>query len=126
MDESKFIAVDFDGTCVTHEYPRVGRDVGAVPVLRKIAHTHKLILWTMRSGPELDAAVEWFAKNGIPLWSANCNPEQTKWTSSPKSYADLYIDDTALGAPLKKGGSGEKDYMNWEEVERMLVGRGII
>jgi hypothetical protein len=28
------IAVDFDGTCVTHEYPKVGRDIGAVPVLK--------------------------------------------------------------------------------------------
>jgi hypothetical protein len=27
------IAVDFDGTCVTHEYPKVGRDIGAESVL---------------------------------------------------------------------------------------------
>lgn len=30
------IAIDFDGTCVTHEYPRVGNNIGAVPVLKKI------------------------------------------------------------------------------------------
>lgn len=40
MIKSKFyfmiIAVDFDGTCVTHEYPKVGQDVGAVPVLKMI------------------------------------------------------------------------------------------
>lgn len=23
------IAVDFDGTCVTHEFPRVGKEIGA-------------------------------------------------------------------------------------------------
>ena len=28
------IAIDFDGTVVTHEYPKVGRDIGAVPVLK--------------------------------------------------------------------------------------------
>lgn len=28
------IAIDFDGTCVTHEYPNIGRDIG--PVLRKL------------------------------------------------------------------------------------------
>lgn len=28
------IAVDFDGTCVTHEYPKVGREIGAVGVLK--------------------------------------------------------------------------------------------
>ena len=43
------IAIDFDGTCVTHEYPNVGRDIGAAPVLRKLVENgHKLILWTMR------------------------------------------------------------------------------
>lgn len=42
------IAVDFDGTCVTHEFPKVGRDIGAVPVLRKLVENgHKLILFTM-------------------------------------------------------------------------------
>jgi len=29
------IAVDFDGTCVTHEYPFLGKDVGAVPTLKE-------------------------------------------------------------------------------------------
>ncbi len=23
------IAIDFDGTCVTHMYPKIGRDIGA-------------------------------------------------------------------------------------------------
>jgi hypothetical protein len=27
---SRIIAVDFDGTCVTHEYPSIGKDIGAV------------------------------------------------------------------------------------------------
>jgi len=26
------ICIDFDGTCVTHEFPKVGKDIGAVPV----------------------------------------------------------------------------------------------
>ena len=29
------IAVDFDGTCVTHEFPRVGAEIGAAEVLKK-------------------------------------------------------------------------------------------
>jgi predicted mannosyl-3-phosphoglycerate phosphatase (HAD superfamily) len=46
-----YIAVDFDGTCVTHEYPYMGNDIGAVPVLRELAESgFKLILFTMRSG----------------------------------------------------------------------------
>ena len=27
------ILIDFDGTCVAHEFPKVGKDIGAVPVL---------------------------------------------------------------------------------------------
>lgn len=43
------IAVDFDGTCVTHDFPRVGKDIGAVPVLKELVECgHKLILHTMR------------------------------------------------------------------------------
>lgn len=62
------IAVDFDGTAVTHEYPRVGRFIGAEPVLKALVDKgHKLILYTMRSGRELDDAVEWFSKNKIEL-----------------------------------------------------------
>ena len=30
------IAVDFDGTVVTHAYPHIGNDIGAVPVLREL------------------------------------------------------------------------------------------
>lgn len=30
------IAVDFDGTCVTHEFPRVGEEIGAAEVLKEL------------------------------------------------------------------------------------------
>ena len=44
------IAVDFDGTVVTHEDPRIGNDIVAVPVLKKmIEEGHKIVLNTMRS-----------------------------------------------------------------------------
>lgn len=43
-----YIAVDFDGTCVTHAYPQIGKEIGAAPVLRYLAQKHMLILFTMR------------------------------------------------------------------------------
>lgn len=96
------LAVDFDGTCVTHEYPRIGKDIGAIPVLKELVKKgHKLILNTMRSGKELEEAVEWFRENDIPLYGINQDPGQRRWTSSPKVHADLYIDDAALGCPVK-------------------------
>ena len=55
------IAVDFDGTCVSHEYPKVGKDIGAVPVLKALVEIgHKIILNTMRSDDELADAIQWF------------------------------------------------------------------
>ena len=121
------IAVDFDGTCVTHEYPEIGRDIGAVPVLRELAQCHTLVLWTMRSGEKLQDAREWFEDMGIPLWGVNTNPNQTSWTASPKVYAHLYIDDAALGCPLVvPKDAGERPYVDWVAVRKMLVEKGYI
>jgi len=42
--------IDFDGTCVTHKFPKIGKEIGAVPVLKKLVEQgHRLILFTMRS-----------------------------------------------------------------------------
>ena len=122
------IAIDFDGTCVTHEYPAVGQDIGAVPVLKKLVSCgHKLVLNTMRSGQTEQDAVKWFRDNDLPLYGVNKHPTQHTWTSSPKVYANLYIDDAALGIPLKYDPSiSMKSYVDWDAVERLLVERKII
>lgn len=45
------INIDADGTCFTHDYPLVGKDIGAQKVLKKLTDNgHQLILFTMRSG----------------------------------------------------------------------------
>ena len=96
------IAIDFDGTCVMHEYPKIGKEnEGCVDVLKELVREgHKLILYTMRSGKTLKQAVDWFKERGIPLWGINENPTQSAWTFSPKIYANMYIDDAACGCPL--------------------------
>jgi hypothetical protein len=122
------IAVDFDGTCVTHEFPAVGQDIGAVPVLKKLAAAgHKIILLTMRSGETLEAAKQWFADNDIPLFGVNWNKTQWRWTKSRKVHADVYIDDQALGAPLKELPSLARPYyIDWEAVNDWFEKRGLI
>lgn len=139
------IAVDFDGTCVKHEYPHVGGDIGAVPVLKRlVAAGHKLILWTMRSDKGvkegqfksgLTDAVEWFKTNDIKLYGTQRNPTQGIWTDSPKAYAELYIDDAALGCPLTVDVVMENDedlrqvgrpYVDWKKVEQWLENKGIL
>ena len=141
-------AIDFDGTCVTHEFPMVGQDIGAAPILRAMAKNgHQLILWTMRSnlnlppttenpdivsqaGNFLDQAVEWFAKNDIPLWGINENPEQKSWTTSPKVFAHKYIDDAAWGAPLSinclSGQGYVRGYVDWNLIKSYFLSTGII
>ncbi len=121
------IAVDFDGTCVTHEYPYMGSDIGAVPVLKELTDAgYRLILTTMRSGKTEKEAVKWFKDNDIPLWGVNKNPEQKSWTSSPKVYADLYIDDCALGVPLTTSASSTRPYVDWTRVREWLVAEGYL
>jgi hypothetical protein len=123
------IVLDFDGTVVSYNYPNIGQDIGAVPVLKKlIAAGHKLILNTMRCGKELEAAVNWFKEHDIPLYGINTDPEQARWTKSPKAFANLYIDDAALGCPLiypvKGFLPGEdksgKPYVDWVKVDEMF------
>lgn len=121
LNKSLIIAVDFDGTCVTHEYPNIGRDIGAQSVLKKlVADGHQLILYSMRSGEQLHDALNWFADNSIHLYGIQENPEQKCWTTSPKCYAHIYIDDAALGCPLLSGLKGERPYVDWKKVEDLL------
>ena len=124
------IAVDFDGTVVTHKFPYVGEDVGAADVLKNLVKNgHKLILNTMRSHrpyefPDgtskdtLQEAIDWFESNSIELYGVNENPSQKEWTDSPKIYANIYIDDAALGCPkiMSKHGVPIVDWLtidNW-------------
>lgn len=136
------IAVDFDGTCVAHEFPLVGKDIGAAPVLRALVKDgHKIILYTMRSdienptsddynihckgGKYLTDAVNWFKENDIPLFGVNENPDQKTWTNSPKPYADIYIDDSALGCPCILDEDG-KSYVNWITIAFLLYFKGAL
>lgn len=114
------IAIDFDGTVCKHLYPSIGEDIGAIPVLKElVSNGHLLILNTMRSGQELEDAVEWFKDKEIPLYGVNSTPGQNTWTSSPKVYAHLYIDDAALGIPLVREGR-ERPYVDWIKVKELL------
>jgi hypothetical protein len=121
------IAVDFDGTCLTHDFPGLGEDIGSAPVLHRLVdHGHCLVLNTMRSDVELLAAVDWFVTNKIPLYGINRNPAQG-WTTSPKVYAQLYIDDAALGCPLAFDPRlSDRPFVDWVRVEKWLEEAGYL
>ena len=117
------IAVDFDGTCVDHKFPELGEDVPhAVDVLKElIEEGHKIILYTMRSGKYLESAIQWFKIRDIKLSGIQYENHQSEWTSSNKCYANLYIDDAALGAPLTYK-EGPIPMIDWIKVRSILLG----
>jgi hydroxymethylpyrimidine pyrophosphatase-like HAD family hydrolase len=95
------IAVDFDGTIVEHEYPKIGKEkLFAFRTLKELEKLGaRLILWTFRTGRELDEAVEYCRKNGIEFYAVNKNyPEEVvDENAGRKIDADIYIDDKNLG-----------------------------
>ena len=129
MVNNKIIAVDFDGTIVTHMYPAIGKEVpNCFKVLTKLQEQGTLlILWTTRSGKELQEAVDYCASKGITFWGINRNPLQAEWTDSPKAYAPIYIDDAALGCPIIADKSGSnRPMVNWRDVEALLQRKGVL
>ena len=97
------IAVDFDGTIVTHKYPDIGEEIPfAVETLKMLRQNgHKLILWSVREGELLDAAVQWCRDRGLEFYAVNRDyPEETTDNNphfSRKLKADMFIDDRNLG-----------------------------
>ncbi|MBR1402223.1 MAG: hypothetical protein IJ604_11930 [Prevotella sp.] len=97
------IAIDFDGTIVEHEYPKIGREIPfAVETLQMlIKDHHKLILWSVREGELLEEAVNWCRDRGIEFYAVNRDyPEEEQEKNnhfSRKLKADLFIDDRNVG-----------------------------
>lgn len=107
------IAIDFDGTIVEHQYPEIGKEkLFAFQTLKELEKKGaRLILWTFRTGKELDNAVEFCRKNGIEFYAVNKNyPEEIPDDSvSRKIDADIYIDDKNIGG-----------FPGWSEVWQLL------
>lgn len=133
------IAVDFDGTLVDHVFPEIGQPVpGAFKWLKQFQGAGaKLILWTMRCDEEdsfvdahyLQKAIEFCGEQGVEFWAVNCNPEQSTWSTSPKAYAHIYIDDASFGCPLapspREGGRPVADWSRiGPEVLSLIERRG--
>lgn len=126
----KAVAIDFDGTCVIDKWPEIGPEVpGCVRVLKRLTDIgHKLVLWTVRHGKDLDDAVQWFKDRDIPLAGINdyANPDD-RLTPSPKIYYDILIDDRSCGWELVYDFSvSDKGFVDWNNVERYLERNGLI
>ena len=112
-DNSKVIAVDFDGTIVEHKYPAIGKEMlFAFATLKELQKKgHKLILWTIRTGELLEEAVDFCRQNGVEFYAVNKNyPEEVlDQNTSRKLNADVFIDDRSLGG-----------FIGWSEIWQTL------
>jgi hypothetical protein len=101
LNKTLMIAVDFDGTIVTHDYPNIGREIPfAIDTLKQLKKEgHLLVLWTVREGSLLDEAVEYCRKRGLEFYAVNSSiPEQLNdGVLTRKITADVFIDDRNLG-----------------------------
>lgn len=98
----KIIAVDFDGTLCSFNYPNIGKPnrrlINKLKKLKPLGNT--LILWTCRTGRELREAVAWCKEQGLHFDYVNRNSDQIlklyNNRDSRKITADIYIDDKAV------------------------------
>ena len=96
------IACDFDGTIVTHEYPKIGKPIPfAIQTLKKLQEEdhHQIILWTVREGALLQEAIDYCKSRGLEFYAVNSNypEEEPEHKTARKLVADLWIDDRNLG-----------------------------
>lgn len=95
----KIIAIDFDGTIVTYDYPQTGTMIkDARKYINKLSDdSHYVIIWTCRGGKELEQAIFWLKNNDIRFDKVNENCGHLGFAPAPKIYADIYVDDRQLG-----------------------------
>jgi hypothetical protein len=125
-----YVCVDFDGTVVDHRYPDIGKPAPeAITWLKRIqSYGAKIILFTMRCDSEehgnlLSEAVDYLESNGVVLYGVNRNPDQDSWTSSPKAYGHMYVDDAAVGCPLVHPKGFSRPCVDWKQVGPLLEKR---
>lgn len=130
------IYLDFDGTCVEHEYPKIGRmNFGFENVLIKLMNAGcKIILNTYRSNLEaehnngcLNAALQFLNDNvrfELPYEIKEClltkaHPRQWDWEVMNKNL-EIFIDDIALNIPLKPAVTTNGNVVDWNELDKQF------
>tara|TARA_Y100000034_G_scaffold104648_1_gene131366 strand:- start:22910 stop:23272 length:363 start_codon:yes stop_codon:yes gene_type:complete len=118
VDKPNLISIDFDGTIVVHDFPRIGEPMPhAFEVMKELQEAgFKLILNTCREDhgkkKYLTEAVEFCKKHGVEFRSVNETrlEDEFRPEGGRKVYAKVYIDDRNLGG-----------FPGWLEVKKILL-----
>lgn len=129
------IYLDFDGTVVEHDYPKIGSlNPNSLEVIKKLQDAgHNIILNTMRvefDDGSMQEALDFINLNeslaGIEIRQQT---EQKiyppKWNLD-KIENDIFIDDIASNIPLIKAPVAGGFMVDWIEIEKQLKQKGII
>lgn len=115
----KIIAIDFDGTIVKDEYPKIGAtQLFAFETMKKMQQQgYRLILWTLRDGKKLKDAVDFCLENGIEFYAVNKNypEEELNNTTIRKIHADIFIDDRNIGG-----------FIGWGQIHQIIFNDEVI
>lgn len=123
MTKSLTIAIDFDGTVVEDEYPKIGKPkLFAFETLKMLQENgHRLILWTYRNGRALDDAILFCKNNGITFYAVNKSFPEEEYDPkySRKINADYFIDDRNIGG-LKSWGEIYQYFSSDESANKLI------
>ncbi len=142
------IYLDFDGTVVEHQYPKIGRcNFGCMEVIKKLQDAgHEIILntyradcnngtlqdalrilnekaWMLRKGRSSDSAE--FSLLPITKWeSTKKHPQPWSWPMM-KMFMEIWIDDIATGIPLKPAVMVSGNMVDWDRLDLEFQENGI-
>jgi|SRR6056297_1159934 len=99
-EDRKIIAVDFDGTIVEDEWPEIGKTKHRVveQMIKEKEEGTYIIIWTCRSGQEIQEMQDWLDEQCIPYDRINANASWIldEWKrDNRKIFAHEYWDDKA-------------------------------
>ncbi len=130
------IYLDFDGTIVEHEYPKMGRmNFGCLEVIKKLQNAgHEFILNTYRADCNdgtLQQALDYLNNNVRFEISPITQHTKTKISPHPwdiktaKERDFMHIDDIALHIPLKPCAMISGSMVDWDAMDKIFEENGL-
>lgn len=111
MIRGKIIAIDFDGTIVNHEFPKIGKlKEHAKEAINTIAKNNYVCIWTCRGGQYAIDACKFLNDNDIHFSYFNASPVDHVNIGCRKIIADCYIDDRNIFARI-----------DWNKIEKHFI-----